>query len=151
LLSTITLLFPKDLYKLVPFKSGLPRHQDLDWVLRATQQDGAGIDFAPEPLAVWHRAERRKSVSSAAGWRDSYEWIGSVRDIITPRTYGSFITSDVAWQAAAQHDWGSFFPLLREACGKGKLKTADVIRYTGFWLVPSSVRSAFKSFVQGVC
>jgi glycosyltransferase involved in cell wall biosynthesis len=151
LLSTITLLFPKNLYKLVPFKSGLPRHQDLDWVLRATQQEGAGIEFAPEPLAVWHKAEGRKSVSSAADWRGSYAWIWSVRGMITPRAYGSFIASDVAWQAAAQHDWRTFFPLLREACDEGELKPADVIRYTGFWLVPASVRSALKSLIVKHC
>jgi len=150
LLSTITLLFPKDLYELLPFKSGLPRHQDLDWVLRATQQEGAGIEFAPEPLAVWHKDEQRKSVSSAANWRESYEWISSIRDMITPRAYGSFIASDVAWQAAAQHGWRYFFPLLREACSKGKLKPTDVIRYTGFWLVPPSVRAALTSLVLGV-
>jgi len=150
MLQTTTLLFPKDLYNLVPFKSGLPRNQDFDWVLRATHQDGAGIEFAPEPLAVWHQAEQRKSVSSTANWRSSYEWIGSVHDIITPRAYGTFIALHVAWQAAAQHAWGSFLPLLREACCKGKLKPADVIRYTGFWLIPPSVRSAFKSLVPGV-
>ncbi len=151
LLSTITLLFPKDLYRLVPFKSGLPRHQDLNWLLRATQEDGAGIEFAPEPLAVWHRAEHRKSVSSTASWRGSYEWIHSVRDMITPRAYGSFIASDVAWQAAAQHAWGSFFPLLWEAWGQGKLKPADVMRYTGFWLAPPALRSALKSLLLAVC
>jgi hypothetical protein len=144
------LLFPKDLYKLVPFKSGRPRHQDLDWVLRAAQQVGAGIEFAPEPLAVWYKAEQRKSVSSAANWRGSYEWIGSVQHMITPRAYGTFIASDVAWQAAAQHAWGSFIPLLWEACSRGKLKPADVVRYTGFWLLPPSVRSALKSLVLGV-
>ena len=150
LLQTTTLLFPKCLYELVPFKSGLPRHQDLDWVLRATQLESVGIEFSPEPLAVWHKAEQRKSVSSNANWRGSYEWIGSVRDMITPRAYGTFIASEVAWQAAAQHAWGSFFPLLREACCKGKLKLADVIRYTAFWLVPPSARSALKSLVLGV-
>ena len=144
LLSTITLLFPKALSQLVPFTSGLPRHQDLDWVLRAIRQDGAGIEFAPEPLAVWHKSERRKSVSSAASWRGSYEWITGIRSAITPRAYGSFIVSDVAWQAAAQGAWGSFFPLLWEACRNGKLKLIDLIRYAGFWLVPPSVRSAFK-------
>jgi glycosyltransferase involved in cell wall biosynthesis len=151
LLSTITLLFPKDLYKLVPFKSRLSRHQDLDWVLRAIQQEGTGIEFAPEPLAVWHKAEQRKSVSSAANWRGSYEWISSVRDMITPRAYGSFIASDVAWEAAAQHAWGSFFPLIWDACCKGRLKPAEVIRYTGFWLVPPALRRALKSLVLAGC
>jgi glycosyltransferase involved in cell wall biosynthesis len=147
LLQSTTLLFPRDLYKLAPFKSGLPRHQDLDWVLRATQQEGTGIEFAVEPLSVWNKAEKRKSVSSATTWRGSYEWISGVRDMITPRAYGSFLASDVAWQAAAQHAWGCFFPLLREAFCKGKLRPADVIRYAGFWLVPPSFRSALKSLV----
>ena len=150
LLQTTTLLFPRDLYKLVPFKSGLPRHQDLDWVLRASQQEGAGIEFVPQPLAVWHTAKQRESISSATNWRGSYEWIRSVQGVITRRAYGTFIASDVAWQAAAQHSWGSFMPLLRDACGKGKLKPADVIRYLGFWLVPPAVRSGLKSLVFGV-
>jgi hypothetical protein len=57
LLSTITLLFPKDLYWQVPFQVGLERHQDLDWMLRVIEHAGAGIEFVPKPLAVWHQAE----------------------------------------------------------------------------------------------
>ena len=148
-ISTITLLFPKELYKMVPFKSGLPRNQDFDWVLRATRQKGAGLEFAQEPLAIWHKAECRKSVSSTANWQGSYQWIRSIREMITPRAYGSFITLHVAWQAAAQQAWGSFFPLLVEACAKGELKPADLIRYTGFWLVPQSLRPALKSILPG--
>jgi len=59
LLSTITLLFPKDLYCQGPFHDGLERHQDLDWMLRVIEHAGAGLEFVPQPLAVWHRAERR--------------------------------------------------------------------------------------------
>jgi glycosyltransferase involved in cell wall biosynthesis len=148
-ISTITLLFPKELYQMVPFKSGLPRNQDFDWVLRATRQESAGLEFAPQPLAIWHRAERRKSVSTTANWQGSYEWIRSIRDTITPRAYASFITLHIGWQAAAQQAWGSFIPLLREARSKGELKPADLVRYTGFWLVPTSVRSTFKTILSG--
>jgi glycosyltransferase involved in cell wall biosynthesis len=58
LLSTITLLFPKDLYCQVPFQDGLERHQDLDWMLRLIEHPGAGLECVPKPLAVWHQAER---------------------------------------------------------------------------------------------
>ncbi len=57
LLSTITLLFPKDLYCQVPFQDVLEHHQDLDWMLRVIEHAGVGIEFVPKPLAVWHQAE----------------------------------------------------------------------------------------------
>jgi len=61
LLSTTTLLLPKDLYSQVPFQSRPKRHQDLHWMLRVIEHAGAGLEFVPKPLAVWHRAERRKA------------------------------------------------------------------------------------------
>jgi glycosyltransferase involved in cell wall biosynthesis len=59
LLSTITLLFPKDLYCQVPFQDVLEHYQDLDWMLRVIEHAGVGIEFVPKPLAVWHQAELR--------------------------------------------------------------------------------------------
>ena len=63
LLSTTTLLFPKDLFSQQPFRSSLRRHQDLDWVLRAAKFAGAGIEFVSKPLAVWD--QRRAAPASA--------------------------------------------------------------------------------------
>ena len=49
LLSTTTLLFPKDLYCQVPFQVGIERHQNLEWMLRIIEHAGAGIEFVPAP------------------------------------------------------------------------------------------------------
>jgi glycosyltransferase involved in cell wall biosynthesis len=57
LLSTITLLFPKDLYCQVPFQDCLEHYQDLDWMLRVIEHAGVGIEFVSKHLAVWHQAE----------------------------------------------------------------------------------------------
>lgn len=144
LLSTITLLFPKDLYRLVPFRPDLRRHQDLDWILRVSRQDGTGIEFVPKPLAIWHQAEHRSSISTTANWRTSFEWIESVRGMITERAYASFIATNVAPQAARQHDWGAFSFLLRMIWTRGKPTARDVAVFMGMWFAPQRIRHAIR-------
>lgn len=144
LLSTITLLFPKELYRLAPFQPDLVRHQDFDWVLRASRQDGAGIEFVPEPLAIWHQAEGRSSISTTADWRTSFEWVESVCGMITPRAYASFLATNVAPQAARQRDWNAFSFLLKMILTRGKPTARDVALFMGMWFAPQHLRRAIR-------
>jgi glycosyltransferase involved in cell wall biosynthesis len=140
LLSTITLLVPKDLLAVVRFRSELQRHQDLDWVLRAAGHPGAGIEFIAQPLAIWHQAEKRQSISSTTNWRASLEWIDSVRSIITARAYASFLATHVASQAALEKAWGAFPLLLERMIATGKPNAHDLLLFFGMWSVPHGVR-----------
>jgi glycosyltransferase involved in cell wall biosynthesis len=140
LLSTITLLFPKDLYCQVPFQAGLARHQDLDWMLRATEHTGAGIEFVPKPLAVWHQAEQRKSISVPADWKTSFQWLESVREMITRRAYAGFITTHVASQAARQGAWRDFPFLINRMLRYGAPTTRDIVLFLGMWCAPRGIR-----------
>lgn len=144
LLSTITLLVTKDLMAAVPFKPGLKRHQDLDWVLRAAGYEGAGIEFVSKPLAIWHQAEQRKSISTSADWRSSLEWIDSVRPIITGRAYASFLATNIAPQAARAADWGAFPLLLERMVATGKPNSRDLLLFFGMWSVPHRIRQMVR-------
>jgi GT2 family glycosyltransferase len=144
LLSTITLLVPKDLMAEVPFRSDLRRHQDLDWVLRAAGHAGAGIEFIAQPLAIWHQAEHRQSISSATDWRASLEWIESVRPIITPRAFASFVATHIASQAAREKDWIAFPLLLERMLAKGKPNAHDLFLFFGMWSVPQGIRQMVR-------
>jgi len=144
LLSTITLLFPKGLFQQIRFRPELQRHQDLDWVLRAAKHDGAGIEFVPQPLAVWHMAERRPSVSTTADWQTSLKWIDSVRDLITPRAYASFVATSLSPQAAAAHDWDAFPLLFKNMVTQGEPNLRDLLLYSGMWFVPQNLRRAVR-------
>jgi glycosyltransferase involved in cell wall biosynthesis len=62
-LATITLLLPKDLFRQMPFQTGLARHQDWDWMSRIIECAGAGIEFASKPLVVWHQAKTYESTN----------------------------------------------------------------------------------------
>jgi glycosyltransferase involved in cell wall biosynthesis len=140
LLSTITLLFPKDLYSQVPFQAGLGRHQDLDWMLRVIEHAGAGIEFVPIPLAVWHQAEQRKGISVTADWKTSFQWLESVRERVTRRAYAGFITTHVAPQAARQGAWREFPFLLKRMLMCGAPTARDIALFLGMWCVPQGIR-----------
>jgi glycosyltransferase involved in cell wall biosynthesis len=144
LLSTTTLLFPKDLFSQQPFRSSLRRHQDLDWVLRAAKFEGAGIEFISEPLAVWHLGEGRARISTTADWRLSLEWVESVREMITGRAYASFVATHIAPQAARQGDWKAFIILLKKMVMLGKPNSRDVLLFLAMWSMPHGLRQAVR-------
>jgi glycosyltransferase involved in cell wall biosynthesis len=64
LIQTSTIFTEKELLVQVPFQEGLSKHQDWDWLLRASKLEGVGIDFINQPLAIWYRWEKRPSTSS---------------------------------------------------------------------------------------
>ena len=136
---TTTILARRSLLLRVPFTSGLKRHQDWDWVLRATSQPGVEVLFCPEPLAICHMQDDN-SVSRSTDWQFSWNWAREMKPFLTPRAYAAFLTCHVAWQAAAQRAWGGFFPLLLDARRNGPVRISDLLRYAGFWFVPRQLR-----------
>jgi glycosyltransferase involved in cell wall biosynthesis len=142
-LPTITLLFPKDLFRYAPFAPDLKRCQDVDWVLRATRHDGAGIEFIPQPLAICYDDERTR-ISSVLDWRASLEWVESVREIITPRAYASYIAIQVASLAARQGDWSACLFLFKLILTRGKPKPRDLAFFLGVWCVPRKLQLAVR-------
>jgi glycosyltransferase involved in cell wall biosynthesis len=139
--STITLLVPRRLLLEVPFKSGLRKYQDFDWLLRAVERPDVGIEFIPEPLAIWHVDAARNSVGTAVAWEASWDWIQSQRMKITARAYSGFIVTQMAPQAVRQGRWRSFFPLLRETLFEGNPTPFHIALYFFMWLTPYSIRS----------
>jgi len=136
--ATPTILTRRSLLRRVPFRRGLRKHQDWDWVLRATRE-GARLLFCPEVLARCEMRTRR-STSRSADWRSSLAWIRQEAHLVTRRAYAGFITTHVAWQAAEQREQRLFLPLLADAWRNGSPRAADLLRYVGFWIVPASAR-----------
>ena len=136
--ATPTILARRSLLCRVPFRRGLKKHQDWDWVLRASRE-GAQLVFSPEVL-VRCEMRTRGSVSRRADWRSSLRWIHESVQLVTRRAYGGFIATHVGWQAAEQRDWNAFLPLLRDAVRNGSPHPVDLLRYLGFWFAPSVAR-----------
>ena len=144
ILSTITLLFPKDLYGYVQLAPDLKRGHDVDWLLRACRHEGAGIEFIPRPLAVAYQSEENPRITNVADWRTCLEWVESMRGIITGRAYASYLAITVASHAARQGDWSAFQPILKRILTRGKPKSRDLAFFFGAWFVPRKIQLAVR-------
>src|ERR1035438_10409615 len=106
-----TVLTTKDLMLRVPFRADLPRHNDVDWLLRATAIEGVRVVFVadPEPLAIWHIETNRPRISNTSDWRYSLRWIEANRGLVTPRAYASFLMIWASSTAARGKSWKAFW------------------------------------------
>lgn len=151
LVQNSTIFTTKELLQKVPFKSNLPRHQDFDWLLRASAREGVGVEFAPEsePLSVWNRKENNGRKSSRADLSYSLSWIQENRHLVTPRAYASFIMTMMSEKGVREGKWKAFFPLLWKAYRYGKSTIFDTMLYLGIWLVPQRARHLLAAGFTG--
>ncbi len=140
---TPTILTTKDLLLRVPFGQNLPRHNDVDWLLRAVAVDGVKVVFVPdlEPLGICHMDTDRPRISNTADWRYSLDWIEAHRGMVTRRAYASFVLTSASSTAARGSHWRAFWLLPWVAFANGKLCFIDLLAHFGIWLVPAKLRS----------
>ena len=81
------ILTTRALLHLVPWRVGLPRLNDFDWLLRAVRAQGAGLEFVgvEEPLVIYNRQEAGNRISTSADWRYCQSWIRENRELVTAR------------------------------------------------------------------
>lgn len=91
---TSTLLVSSSLAQASMFKTNLPKHQDLDFVLRLDFQQAEFI-FVPQVLTVWHNEYRSDRISRQTDYQPSIDWIEVFRDKISPRAYKGFLLKEV--------------------------------------------------------
>jgi glycosyltransferase involved in cell wall biosynthesis len=148
LMQTSTLMAKRELLEQVPFRRGLRKHQDWDWVLRCTAREDVQVIFLPEPLAVWSLDQSRARVSQESLWRLSFDWIKQSRHLVTKRAYAGFLATYVAPQASSEKAWSAFFPLLWQLSTFGSPRWRDLGMFMGAWVVPTQLRHTFRNFVH---
>ncbi|MBA3967501.1 MAG: glycosyltransferase family 2 protein, partial [Nitrospirales bacterium] len=135
----------------VPFRKESQRHDDLDWVLRATKRNGVGVQYVPEtvPLVIWHRDDNRGTISSKTDWRFSLSWIDKNKELVTPRAYASFLLTWASVWAVKEGNRKESLLLLRQAYRFGKPSVLDIILFWGIWLIPHQARARIVSLFSG--
>jgi len=139
---TSTWLVDRALLAAVPFDERLVKHEDLDWLLRASEVPGAAVEFVPDPipLAIWSIDEGRSRASTRPDWRGSRAWIRSVRGRVTGRAYAAFLLTWVAGDAAREGDLTALWQLPWEACRRGRPRVIDFFIFLAIWTVPRRLR-----------
>lgn len=90
-----TLLVPRALLLQVPFTSGLPRHQDWDWLIKASAHPGVAFLWVWDPLVIYHIDAARNSISSDMSLGASMDWVDSNR-LISSRARAYFYATQIA-------------------------------------------------------
>lgn len=144
-----TILTPASLLRRLPFTGGLKRYVDLDWLLRSQQVDGAEVVFVEshEPLVIWHIEGGRDRVSNQDDWRSALRYIRERRHLTTARGYGAFVLTLVSASAAKQNDWSAFWPLLREACTRGRPGPVELFGHVANFLLPRRAQATAAGLV----
>ncbi len=145
-----TVLTTKELMLQVSFRADLPRHNDVDWLLRATCVPGASVVFVSElaPQAIWHIEKNRARISNTSDWRYSLGWIEESQALVTPRAYASFLLIWASSTAARGRGWEAFWLLPWKAQRKGQPRSVDFLAHLMIWLVPRSIRSRISVFLD---
>lgn len=90
-----TLFVPRTLMLQVEFESGLSRHQDWDWLIRASVYPGVEFLWVWDSLVIYHVDVEGKSVSSDRSLRASMNWIDGNR-LVSPRARAYFYATQIA-------------------------------------------------------
>lgn len=106
----------------VPFRIGLERHVDPDWLMRAALVPDVGLELVQEsePLLIWHIEHDRPRITTRYDWQRSLAYARANIELFTPRGYAAFVLHVVGSAAAAQNDGRAFFLLLKEAFNRGR-------------------------------
>jgi len=147
---TSMLFTSRELMLKVPFKQGLKMVQDVDWLLRALTLEGVGIEYAQQPLGIWHADENRTRVSTDSVWKLSLDWLQSCRNnsLVTPEAYSAFIMNQISPQAAQEErSWVNFRMLLKEAQKHGKPTLTGYLTFIGMWLISKNQRRIIRDFI----
>ncbi len=143
-LQTSTCLLARALALRVPFREGLARHQDWDWLLRLESLPGFRIVPVEEPLTVYH-AGSGPSISRGRGWRVSLAWANEAVKPRCGKTYSFFIATQCVPRLTVGEccRWPVMRTLAGEFCA-GRPGAMAALLFTGFWLrgVVRGIRTA---------
>jgi glycosyltransferase involved in cell wall biosynthesis len=150
---TSTWLTRRELLEQVPFREDLKKHEDWDWLLRATGRAGAAVTFVPEsaPLAVRRVDEGRPRASRSLDWRFGLAHIRECREfeLVTARAYSSFLLTILSAEAAEERSLRALWLLPWEAARRGRPRLVHLLVCIGNFLLPRGLRARLRSRLGG--
>jgi glycosyltransferase involved in cell wall biosynthesis len=139
-LQTSTLMAKKELLTQVRWRKIV--NDEWDLLLRASTIEGVGLAFVNEALAIWHSDAGIDRLSNRPDtWRSNAKWFQSMREIVGPRTYASFLLFTMSTWARRQNDWMAFLGIPYEAIRYGSPTVTGLFVHTIRWVLPEPLRN----------
>jgi len=140
-LPSSTLLAPTELFRRVPFTSGLFKHQDTDWLLWAGEQQGVSLEIVPELQMVYYRETGRFQMSATQDWTRSMVWLKSHRagGRLSRDAAAGFLVSYLTPLAALTADPVTCLKMLAELL-RFFPRPFEVMRFLAIWFFNPALR-----------
>lgn len=108
LIQTNTIFLKSDFAKEVLFDNTLRKHQDYDFVLRASKL-GAKFQMSEKPLTIWYIDFRTDRMGRKSEYEYSYNWLQKNRSSFSTQAYAKFIVRDILGQVQIKKfSWKAF-------------------------------------------
>lgn len=138
---TSTFFFSRSLYLRVPFDGSLLFFQDIDWILRISQDHTFKLVVVDQPLSIYHVPADRSSITTNLDWQARLRWGADRRHLLTKRAYSRFIVGTCVGRAVQDGaGWRGFSTLLREAMLVGSATPYLVAILCGAYFLPAKRR-----------
>ena len=148
---TSTLFMRRGMMLAIPFRAGLKRHQDWDWLMRASQHPGVSFQMIAEPLTIFRVEDRRSSVGRAIDWEFSLQWAREMRQYFTPRAYSFFVATECMSRAVKTKAGRAVYARLAwEFITQGAPTFRSLVWLTVFPCIPGSARSRVRNLFRRV-
>lgn len=153
-MQTSTLLMRRELMLAVSFRSGLKRHQDWDWVLRAERVPGVAFSVLDEPLAIYRAPDAgpyaRESLSRSQDWDFSMSWGREMRGFFSARAYSWFLASECASRAAkSRAGFKIYAEITNRFLFEGCPTPRSAAMLTAFLALPAAWRERLRDLAVG--
>lgn len=144
LMSTV-MFAGRDLFEKMPFRSGLYRHEDWDWLIWASRVPGAGVVGVGDVLATYHFHEARPHLGTSVSWRPSLAWARDLRaqGLMSDRAFVGFVVFHVAHFAAQSGQPGALRETAAAVLG-ARPRAFELARFAATWLLPQERRRHWR-------
>ena len=150
-LQTSTLMVRRELMLAVPFRKGLRRHQDWDWVLRAEPVAGVEFDVIEEPLAIYGADCGRERVGRSEDWPFSMEWGREMRGYFSARAYSWFLATECMTRAVkSRAGLKVYAEILRRFVFDGEPSPGSAAMMVVFLGLPRGIRERMRGVARGM-
>lgn len=140
-MQTSSLLTRRETMLAIPFRSGLQRHQDWDWLLRAARDPKVSFCILSAPLTVFRVDDKRLSVGRALDWQFSLRWAQEMRRYFTPKAYSFFIATECVGRAVkVKAGPAVYLRLIIEFFTRGSPTFLSLMWLAGFVFIPQRWR-----------
>ena len=143
--TTSAIFASRELLRAHPFRSGLARQQDCDWVLRVSVLPEVSFHFSRQTAAIWYFDETRKQVSHSLHWPQSLAWVLESHEagLVSGKALAGFVNGNLAPYARSHNQYRALLPLTR-AMFIARPRIFEWLRFAFIWGVPIPVRQMLR-------